>query len=429
MADAYTTFAVMSNDAPNVYIATRMIELLQRDLVMPKIADKFPLEQKNSKTLRVVRVERLSLPYLPALEGITPSTNALSLTNVDVTVEQWVLVVVLTDMVELTVRHPMLNIAIDRVSMAMREVMEREHANVLMAATNVTYGGDATARSNLDATDVFNTALAIACRAKLKMRGAPSYAQGQYIGIMQPPHEAAVLGSDTTFTQASNFAKEERLEYGYVGRWMGTEWIVGNFLPMYVGVATPDTAAVTATKAKYTAGTSGSLSAANYQIKVVAREITTDYERRLSQQTGNIAISASGSLAVQFPSSTNYYYDLYMTQAGGTTAYLVASRQAASSTYTVTTQPAGTEATAPVSPASGVSVYPGFVVGKGAFGTCELNGMSLQTFTTPKGPSDSDPAAQRRKIAAKFAQKPFILDNNFIERFETSSSYAANVPA
>ena len=430
MADAYTTYAGFVNDAPNVYIAMKLIELLQRILVLEKIADRYTLEQKYGKTLRVVKVERLSLPVDRLVEGVTPPSNALTMTNVDVTVEQWGIVAVFTDVVDLTVTHPMISIGLDRVSMAMKETTERECANVLMAATNVTFPGVVTTRSGLAATDVFNTALAITINAKLEMRGAPKYSpDGMYMGIFQPPHKAAILGSDTTFQQASSFSQINNLKYGYIGPWMGIDWTMGNFLPVYVGVAAPDTAAITATKAKYTVGTSGTLTTANFQLKVVAREITTDYERRLSVQTGNIAVTSPGSIAVQLPSSTNYVYDIYMTQAGGTVAYLVASRQPASSTYTITTAPVGTETVAPVSPTSGISVYPGFVFGKGGFGMCVLNGMSLQTFMTPKGPSDSDPLAQRRKVGAKYMQKPFIIENNYIERFETSSSLAAVVPA
>jgi hypothetical protein len=129
------------------------------------------------------------------------------------------------------------------------------------------------------------------------------------------------------------------------------------------------------------------------------------------------------------PSSTNYVYDVYMSEAAGTALYKVASRQAASSTYTITTDVTTNETPAPVSPALGISVYPGFVVGKGAFGTCTLNGMSFQTFVTPKGASDSDPISQRRKVGAKYMRKSFILDNDFIERFETSSGIAAVIPA
>ncbi len=430
MADAYTTFALMANDAPNVYITMKMIELLERILVIQKVSDPFPLESGNSKTLRVIRVKRVSLPTAPLVEGITPPTTNLELENVDVTVEQWGLVVGLTDVVELTVKHPMLNIAIQRVAMAMKETTEREDAQVLMAATNITYPGVVTTRSGLAATDVFNTALAITINAKLEMRGAPKYMpDGQYMGLFQPPHKASVLGSDQTFQQASNFSRVEKLEYGYVGPWMGIDWILGNFLPVFVGVAAATTASTTATKSQYTVGTSGTLATGNYQLEVVGREVTTNYERRLSVQTGNIAVTSPGSIAVTTPTSVNYVYDIYLTQVGATVPYLVASSVPANQTFTITTAPAGTERVAPTAPALGISVYPGFVLGKGAFGVCTLNGMALQTFVTPKGPSDSDPLAQRRKVGARYMRKGFILDNAFIERFETSSALAATIPA
>jgi hypothetical protein len=331
--------------------------------------------------------------------------------------------------VELTVRHPMLSVAMDRVAMALKETAEREDAQVLMAATNVTFPGVVTSRDALASTDIFNTAMAVTMKAKLSMRGAPKYGDGQYMCLMQPPHEAALLGSDQVFQQASNFAKQERLEYGYVGMWMGLDCIVGNFLPMYIGVAAPTTGAATATKAQYTVAAAGTLATANYILQVVGREVVTDYERRLSVPSGAISVTSPGSISVKMPTSVNYVYDVYLSAAGGTVLYKVASRQLAGSTYVITTDPVTNEAVAPVSPALGVSVYPGFVVGKSAFGTCTLNGMSLQTFTTPKGPSDSDPLSQRRKVGAKYMRKSFILDNDFIERFETSSSISAIVPA
>jgi len=430
LAEPFVTSTVMANDYFNVYIATKMIELAERDLVLDKLAEKFPLPQKSSKSLRVVQVQRLALPNAPAVEGVTPPSSAMTLINVDVTVQQWIIVVTLTDVVDLVTTHPMVAIATERVALAMKEVKEREAANALMAAPNVTYAKAATSRGGLAATDIFDTALAITCAAKLKMRGAPKYSpDGTYFGVMQPPHTAAILGSDQTFQTASSFSQINNLRYGYLGPWMNIDWAEGNFLPVYVGVAAPDTAATTATKAQYTVGTAGTLASANYQLKVVGREISTNYERRLSVQTGNIAVTTPGSIAVKTPNSTNYVYDIYMTQAGGTTSYLMASQVAAATTVVITTAPIGTEPVSPVSPSLGINVYPGFVLGKSAFGCCELNGMSLQTFVTPKGPSDSDPAAQRRKIAAKYMDIYFILEGNFIERFETSSALQAAIPA
>lgn len=430
MADALSTFAGLVNDAPNVYISRKMIELLDRIMVVQKIAEAYPLANAMSKTLRAVRVRRLALPTQQLVEGVTPSTLSLELENVDVTVEQWGIVVALTDVLELTVVHPMLSLAIERTAMAMRETAEREDANVLMTGTNVTYPGVVTTRAALSSTDVFNTALVIGLTTRLKMRGAPPYIpDGYYIGLMQPPHEAAILGSDSTFQQASNFSKVMKLEYGYLGPWMGADWVSGNFLPVFVGVEAATTAAATVTKSQFTVGTSGTLGTGNFQLQVVGRELVSDYERRLSVQSANIAVTSPGSVAVTLPSSVNYSYDIYLTQIGAVIPFLVASRQAASSTFTIATAPAGTETIAPSAPANGVSVFPGFVMGRGALGTTVLNGMSLQTFLTPKGPSDSDPLSQRRKVGAKYMRKSWIVDNNFLERFETSSDIAAIIPA
>ena len=97
MADAYTTFAAMVNDAPNVYIAAKMIELATRTLVLQKIADPYTLEQKMSKTLRVIQLSRLALPTGPLVEGVTPTTLSGVLTNIDVVTEQWGIVAAATD--------------------------------------------------------------------------------------------------------------------------------------------------------------------------------------------------------------------------------------------------------------------------------------------------------------------------------------------
>lgn len=429
--DAYTNFAALANDAVNAYIAKKMIDLSDRILITPQLFEQYPLLQRMGKTIRVVRVQRLSLPQTPLVEGVTPAAVALRLESVEKTLDQWGLVVLLTDVADLVLTHPMFSIAIDRATMAMKETFEREDTSVMMAGTNVSYPGAVTTRGGLAATDVFNTAMVISIRAQLSSRGAPRFTNdGLYRGLIQPPHTAALLASDTTFQNSSNFARINKLEYGYLGAWMGVDWIEGNFLPILVGVPAPDTAAATITKAQYTVGALGTLATGNYRLKVIARELLTDYERRLSVQSGAINIpTGSGSITVVMPTSVNYTYDVYLSQLSGTVTYKVASRRAAGSTYVITTAPVGTEVVGQASPADGVTVYPGWVVGKGALGTSTLDGMALRTYLTPNGASDSDPIAQRRKIGAKVMRGSFILDNDFFHRLETSSALPAPLPA
>src|SRR5690242_14499535 len=100
-----------------------MYELAEKKLQLGQFASKFKLEQRMSKTLRVTRYKRLNLPTAVLTEGTPPDAVALAVENVDVTVDQWGIVVLLTDVALITTQHPALNIAIERCSLAMAEVL------------------------------------------------------------------------------------------------------------------------------------------------------------------------------------------------------------------------------------------------------------------------------------------------------------------
>lgn len=250
---------------------------------------------------------------------------------------------------------------------------------------------------------------------------------GLFGGVMPPQGEADVVKSDTPFQNAANYANVKVVQYAECGIWASTRWTRGNFLPYFAGVAAPDTAAATATKARVTASaTGGTLATGNFLIAVVGRDSSTNYERRISQNSASVAVTGpTGSIAVALPTSLNYLYDVYATTAGGTTLYKVASRQTGATTYTFSTVPAGTETTKPVAPPSGTESFVAWVFGQDAFGRVELSGMSLQSYITPPGASYSNPLAQGRKVGSKIMWKSFIQDNDFFVRLEFTSSFSA----
>lgn len=431
MADALTQFSTISTDAPNVWIAERMYQLAERRLQIGQWAQKYTLPQRMSKTMRVVRYRRLTLPRETLTEGVAPDAVALAVDNVDVTVEQWGIVVLITDVGLITTKHPALTIAINRTALAMAEVLEREMAVMLLGGTNVYYGGGRTSRPNLVAGDKMNTNLILEATTFLRAKGAPDWETGLYGGVMPPQGESDVLKSDMTFQNASNYANVKVLQYGEIGVWQAVRWTRGNFLPYFAGVGAPDSAAATATKAKAVASASGgSLATGNYQVIVVARDVNTYFERRISQNSANISVTGpTGSIAVDLPTSANYVYDVYVTAAGGTTGRLSASAQANSTTYTITSVPASTAAAPPAAPASGTEVFVAWVFGQDAFGRVELSGMSLQSYITPPGASYSNPLAQGRKVGSKIMWKSFIQENDFFTRLEFTSTFSAFLPA
>lgn len=426
--DQVTNFSAISNDAIQYFIAQQMFSLSEKKLVLGRFAKRHNLPQRNGKTLRVVRYDRLNLPTATLTEGTPPDAVSLSVGEVDVTVEQWGIVVLLTDVALITTKHPALQVAIDRVSLAMSELLEREMAVTLLdGASDTIFGGDATSRATIDANDKFDTTVALKATTNLRSKGAPTFEGDLYGGVIHPQVEADLLAADTTFRDISGFANVRKFEAGEIGVWMGIRWTRGNFLPKLKGVGAPGTQS--AEVAGFSeSGAGGAFGAAN--IVVVAREIATGYERKVSQiKTTN---AASDSATITTPTSTAYTYDIYSDGDGGSGTYKLVASGVAANTAVVLDQAAytaGTLATPPAAPAAGVEVFACFVMGRDAFGRVELDGMSLQSYITPAGPSWSNPLAQGRKVGAKIMWKSFTIDTDFYVKIEVGSAFPALLPA
>src|SRR6266702_3386922 len=217
MADVINTFQSLANDAPNVLITKQMYELSERSLATGQFAKDYTLDNYMSKTMRIVRYNRFNLPVNQLVETIAPDAVGLGFVFVDVTVEQWGIVALLSDVSVLTITHPILQIAIERCALAIAELTERENAKVLMTGTSVLYGNAGVASRDLivntgtPKTDRLTTSTAIGATVQLRAQGAPAWDGDLYGGIIQPQQEGDLL-ADATFQQASNFARVRKLE-------------------------------------------------------------------------------------------------------------------------------------------------------------------------------------------------------------------------
>jgi N4-gp56 family major capsid protein len=435
MADAITGFAQLALDAVNVYIANETYEVAERNIVLGSFARKEKLPQRNSKSIRLVRFKRFNLPTVPLTEGVPPDAVQMATENVDVSLDQWGIVGLLTDVGDITIHHDGLGKMTKRVGQAIAETLERETARTLLGGGIVRFANGAASRAALTGAVYLTTSDVVFATVSLRSLGASDMSDGLFGGIMPPQVEGDITGSDTVFTAAAQQAQLRALQYAEIGIWQGVRWKRGNFLPYFQSVAAPDAGAATATKAQITAVDGGGTitSATNFKFVIVARDITTDYERRVSILSANIASAMTGnneSFSIVLPTSANYVYDVYMTAAGGAgSAFLVKSR--VTGTTVVTAEPSTSAATPPaaVGDTAGDEVFVSFVFGEDAFFTVELNGMSTQSYITPKGSSYSNPLDQGRKVGSKVMWKAGIIDPNFYCRIESNSRYSAQLPA
>lgn len=429
---AYGTAGTFSADFVT-YIADKTLMLAEKALRMEQLSDKAQLPRRNSTTFQYTRYERLPLPQSTLVEGITPAETSMSITTVTATVQQWGQVVILTDVAELVVKHPVVQKGIKLLALAAAETIDRVIQLILLGGTNIQYANSKTTRANLLATDVLTTTEVTKCVANLRNNGARVYGGDSlggddhgpgggnggdgntYFGVLDPSVEADV-SADTTWVNAQSYSSIANLRNFEIGRWKGVRWLLSNFLYTFVGVAAATIADVTG----------GGAIAQTTQVFVVVTGVNTNtgFEERLYQQA-NVTTATDGfathRIQVTLPATTGYTYNVYAGLTTGIT-FQVTTGLAPSSTYFITSVPtSGT--TNPAIPATGITVHTVYVVGEEAFTTVKLDGMSLQTYVTPKGSSDSDPLEQRRKIGWKIMFNAVICNQNFLRRIECGSAF------
>src|SRR5438128_3181930 len=201
MADVLTSTAVLAADIVPVLIKERMLMLSERQMVLFGLAQKEQLPPGMGKTAQWTRYERLPLPTGPLGEGVTPNAIPLTTAIVQAIVDQWGSDVALTDMGILTVRHPALRAAQERLGTQHAETIEREIQDTLNGGTNVVFAAGRSARASLVAGDNPSTDLIRQTVANLRSQGAPTYEGGHYVGVFDPFVEMDIT-KDATFVNA-----------------------------------------------------------------------------------------------------------------------------------------------------------------------------------------------------------------------------------
>lgn len=420
---ALSQFSSFSGGAVSQHIAEELLMIAKKAVVFQQIAEKAVMPSGEGKTFQFNRYERLNLPQSVLTEGTAPTSTDMSLSTVSAVADQWGAFVEISDVALLTIKHPLLNVAMDLLGYQAAELVDREIIKILLASTNVTYGGAITSRQNLAtvSTDSLSDATVQKVITHLRTQGAHPYEGVHYVGVIDPGMEQDVSASaNTSFVNASAYGNAKQLYNGEIGTWRGVRWMTSNLIPKLAGLAA----------ATYTTPTSpvGTFAAANYTVTTEYVSKATGLVEKYTADTA-IAFAAADSLAGTTPSDTNYTYKIYIGIAGaaaGTVMY-----QGSATTYLFDGIPASTAfsilapptsgTTAQAIPGSGKTVHFGWVFGKQAFAAVDL--MNLKAYVSDGKAIVGDPLAQKRTVGYKLMFKPVIQNQNFLERIEALSAY------
>jgi N4-gp56 family major capsid protein len=428
------------------YLEDTLLPLAQKKLVAYKFGEPIKLPEGRGTQYNAVRLQRLALPTQPLSEGVPPVGQLMSLETISGTVQQWGAIGTITDVAENTVFHPPFQNLIRMLALQTAELLERNTFNTLNSGTQVQYAGGAASRFALSSTDVMDGSELIKASGILRTLGAPMFdgdmetdvqkdagmgganasksprMTEHYVAINHPA-VTSDLRSDTVIQTAWSYSDINRLYNHEVGEWNSIRFCESNMVPSFTGAALVGGASP---------GTSGALATDTYFLLVTASDDVNRYETVIHQvDTGTAVTGPNGSIDITVPSTTGYTYNVYIGDSatpvnlgvsadGPTSGPLQGQATEIAPGTTITITDIGVAQTPPAPVATGVTVYPTYILGRGAYGQVELKGIE---HTYLDEADKSDPLNQLLTAGWKVFYGSLILNNQFMARIESGSAF------
>ena len=245
-----TTQEGLSAEMKTFYDMT-LIDEASANLVHDQFGQKRPIPKNGGKTIEFRKFSPLAKATTPLTEGVTPSGNSLTVTNITATVRQYGDFIVQSDVLELTALDNTILEATKLLGRQAGATLDTVVRNVLQAGTNVTYcpklaaDGTETAvtsRADLDATAQLTVDVVNQVVAKLRAQNAPTI-NGKYVAIIHP-YVAYDLMRDPAWIDAHKYAQPENLYEGELGEIGGVRFVQSTEAKVYTGTGCPTGLAV-----------------------------------------------------------------------------------------------------------------------------------------------------------------------------------------
>ena len=442
----------LANDI-DLLIADEVLRIAQRQLVAYQFGQPLTLDKQSGVTYTATRYERLPLPFAPLSEGVAAAGEAITIAQVQATAQQWGDLVRVTDVADMTIKHPLFKQAMRLIGIQQPETVERNVLNILLTGTQVNYANSKATRALVLATDVMTPVEIGKVVGALETFGAPSFNGDERVDMKidakqgskasnKPdamPHLVSLihplvaqdLRQNTTIATAWSYSDLNRLYNNDLGEWGGARFCKTNMMPFWTGVATVG--------AGTPATTGGALAAGSYYLQVTASPVQTSVEQKIYQvaTVTTVGGSGAGSISITLPTLAGYTFSVYIgsstsptnlatSASGPAIGPLAGQATQLASGSTVTLTGVGVAQTPPAAPGTGVTVYPTLFFGVDAFGQVLLDDVEYHYL---KDADKSDPMNQTRVVSWKMMYGTIILNNAYMARVESGSAFSPNFTA
>ena len=371
----------------------QLLESAKTRFVHAKYGQKRPIPRNSGKRVEFRKWNLFDAnDAVEALqEGVTPSGQALSQSNVEVEVAQYGAYVEVSDLLDMTGYDQVISESAELLGEQLGTVVEWVTRDAMNAGTNVQYANGKTSRGAITASDKLTVAeIRKAVRTLKKAKARPFGEEGRkphFICICSP--EATFdLQSDALWQDVSKYSCAEAIYSGEIGRLFGVVFVESTEAKVFTQSVLNKVNASTTSSASF-----------------VLKNAPTDAEIAYLSTAGNkLMIGSNEHTIASFDAAAN---TVTLTAAASLTADAIVYSMDAGEVDSTTK--------------AGVDVHSTLIFGKDAYGMVDVAGSgALQIIIKPHGSAGtSDPLDQRATVGAKVAAYAArILNELWIIRIE-----------
>lgn len=239
---AQTTTTTVAADL-QTYFSKRLLDVASKDTVLTESGYKENIPSNSSKTISFTQYSRLAIPGSVLSEGTTPVDTALNPAAITATIDQWGAFVTLTDLAELTVKHPIVEEATMLLGEQAAETVETTVNSVLVAGTSVQYAGAVANRTSLGAGNVTTATEFRKLVKTLRLAGARPFDDGYFHMFVDPSVEMDIL-ADAEMRAVTQYQPKQAEEGKVLGAWYGIKVYRSNIIPTISSTVTVHTSYV-----------------------------------------------------------------------------------------------------------------------------------------------------------------------------------------
>lgn len=216
------------------YFAANLLEVAELRTVLNQHGDKVPVPSNSSRTIHFVREEKFSATVPSQLvEGVRPDAIPMTLSQFEAVMEQYGVVVRISDLAELTAKHPIVQKTIYLLGLQSAEIYDQLIFSVIDAATNVYRPNGKAADTNLVGSDHLGYVDLAEILALLQDAGGMPLDGGDPLGgacysLVCPPQVHSAFLKDPDFKEAAKYAAPQRIWHGQMEELAGFRVVVSN---------------------------------------------------------------------------------------------------------------------------------------------------------------------------------------------------------